>query len=445
MPQPPDPTLLRQWAGSLTGPLVLPGDEAYDAARVVWNRAIDRRPAAIVRCADAQDVARTIEFARTRDLLLAVRSGGHSQAGLGTCSDGLVLDLSSFRGVGVDPVARTCRVAAGARVADVMDATKRFGLLTPMGGCPDVGVGGLTLGGGENFLMAKHGAVCDNVLSADVVLANGRVVTASDLNEPDLFWAIRGGNGNFGVVTSFTYRLYEIPEVLSGELVFPIADARETMRRYRELMADAPDGLSTSGGLSPIPHGPMFFFSICFCGDHAEGDALLERWVEQLRPDSHNVEWAPYSSDLSVPAAPSVGTGRFLPELSDPVIDTLADAMTKAPATASAIWNDFHGAVTRVPIEAMAFPLRQPGFDLFLSVPWTTTEERDDAIEWSTRLSTSLAPFSRGVYVNNLNETEARRVPEAYGPQYERLRVIKAKYDPENFFRLNHNIRPAGR
>jgi len=442
MPQPPDSAKLRRWAGILTGPVVLPADDAYDSARVVWNRAIDRRPAAIVRCADADDVARTIEFARSHDVLLAVRSGGHSQAGLGTCSDGLVLDLSSFRSVGVDADARTCRVAAGARVADVMDATKQFGLLTPMGGCPDVGVGGLTLGGGENFLMAKHGAVCDNLLSADVVLADGRLVTASDADEPDLFWAIRGGGGNFGVVTSLTYRLYAISEVLSGELTFPLTAARESMLRYRDLMADAPDGLSTSGGLTPVPR-PTFFISICFCGARAEGDALLARWLKRLQPEKHNVEWGPYSSELSVPAAPSVGTGRFLPDLSDAVIELLADALTTAPAPTSAVWNDFHGAVTRVPLDAMAFPLRQRGFDLFMSVPWTTGEERDTAIEWSTQLSRGLGPFSRGVYVNNLNESEAGRVREAYGPHYERLKVIKAKYDPDNFFRVNHNIRPA--
>jgi FAD/FMN-containing dehydrogenase len=444
MPQPLDSAKLRQWAGILTGPVVLPADDAYDSARIVWNRAIDRRPAGIVRCADADDVARTIEFARMHDVLLAVRSGGHSQAGLGTCSDGLVLDLSSFRSVGVDAEARTCRVAAGARVVDVMDATARLGLLTPMGGCPDVGVSGLTLGGGENFLMPTHGAVCDNLLSADVVLADGRLVTTSDAHEPDLFWAIRGGSGNFGVVTSLTYRLYAVPEVLSGELAFPVAAARESILRYRDLMVDAPDGLTTSGGLTPIPHGPTFFVSICFCGARAEGDALLARWLDRLQPEKHNIEWGPYSSELSVPAAPSVGTGRFLPELSDSVIDVLADAFTNAPVPTSAVWNDFHGAVTRVPLDATAFPLRQRGFDLFLSIPWTTEAERDRAIEWSTELSTNLAPFSRGVYVNNLNETEADRVPEAYGPHYERLRAIKATYDPDNFFRVNHNIRPAG-
>jgi hypothetical protein len=385
-------------------------------------------------------VLRTIEFARASALRLAVRSGGHSQAGHGTCEGGIVLDLGGFRGVRVDPVARVARVAAGSRVLDVMDATQAFGLLTPMGGCPDVGVGGLTLGGGENFLMAKYGAVCDNLLSAELVLNDGRLVTASAQEHPDLFWAIRGGSGNFGVATSFEYRTYAVDDVLFGQLVFPVADARDAMMRYRELIADAPDELSTSGGLSPIPHGPMFFIALCYCGDRREGDRLAARWVERLRPKEQTVQWARYSSELSVPAAPSVGTGRFLPELSDPVIEILAGAMTTAPAAASAVWNEFHGAVTRVPLDATAFPLRHSGIDLFISVPWENPGERDGAIDWSSRLAADLAPFAHGVYVNNLNETEADRVREAYGPNYERLATIKAKYDLENFFRVNHNI-----
>jgi len=444
MPQPPDAAALRAWAGTLTGPVILPDDDAFDAARVVWNRAIDRRPAAIARVADVDDVVRTLEFARAQELQLAVRSGGHSQAGHGTCDGGIVLDLGGFRNVSVDPRARVARVAAGSRVIDVMDATQRVGLLTPMGGCPDVGVGGLTLGGGENFLMAKYGAVCDNVLSADVVLSDGRVMTADEQTHADLFWALRGGGGNFGIVTAFEYRTQPVVEVLSGQLIFPVVAAREAMLRYRDLLADVPDEFSTSGGLSPIPDGPMFFISVCHCGPRRDGDRLIERWIERLRPEIQTVKWAPYSSELSVPAAPSVGTGRFLTELSDPVVEMLAAAMITGPPMASAVWNDFHGAVTRVPLDAMAFPLRQRGFDLFISVPWETQAARQVAIDWSSQLADALAPYSHGVYVNNLNETEADRVRDAYGPHYDRLAAIKARYDPDNVFRVNHNIRPGG-
>jgi hypothetical protein len=443
MPQPLDTDTLRQWADTLTGPVILRGDTAFDAARVVWNRAIDQQPAAIARVADVADVVRTLEFVRAHDLLLAVRSGGHSQAGHGTCDAGIVLDLGGGRSVAVDTGTRVARVAAGTRVIDVMDATQRSGLLTPMGGCPDVGVGGLTLGGGENFLMAKYGAVCDNLLSAQVVLSDGRVVTASEQEHPDLFWAIRGGSGNFGVVTSFDYRMHAVREVLSGQLIFPVVAAREAILRYRELMTDVPDELSTSGGLSPIPDGPMFFVSICYCGRREDGDHLVARWIERLQPEIQTVKWAPYSSELSVPAAPSVGTGRFLPELSDQVIEILASAMTVAPPSASAVWNDFHGAVTRVPLDATAFPLRHRGFDFFISVPWESAPARQAAVDWSSQFANALAPYSQGVYVNNLNETEAARVPEAYGPHYDRLAAIKARYDPDNVFRVNHNITPA--
>ncbi len=444
MAQPLDSITLRRWAGTVTGPVILPGDEAFDAARVVWNRAIDVHPAAIVRCAGADDVASTIEFARMHGAPLAVRSGGHSQAGHGTCDGGIVLDLGSLRGVIVDRDAGIARVAAGARVIDVLDATQPFGLLTPMGGCPAVGVGGLTLGGGENFLMAKYGAVCDNLVSAEIVLSDGRLIRASDEEHSDLFWAIRGGSGNFGVVTAFDYRLRDVSEVLSGELVFPAVAAGEAMKRYRDLMRDVPDELSTSGGLSPLPDGAMFFLSICFCGDREDGDRIVRHWIEHLAPEKNTVKWAPYSSELSVPPAPSVGTGRFLTALPDRAIDIFAAAMAVAPERASAVWNDFHGAVTRVPLEATAFPLRRRGFDTFISVPWETGDDRVAAIDWSSQLADELEPFSRGVYVNNLNETEAHRVPEAYGPNYDRLAAIKAAYDPDNVFRVNHNIRPAG-
>jgi len=445
MAQPPDSATLRGWAGTLSGPLILPGDAAFNAARVVWNRAIDVHPAAIVRCADVGDVVRTIEFARTSDLPLAVRSGGHSQAGHGTCADGIVLDLGSFRSVDVDRAAGLVRVTGGARVLDVLDALQPFGLLTPMGGCADVGVGGLTLGGGENFLMAKYGAVCDNLLSAEIVLSDGRLVRASEREFPDLFWAIRGGGGNFGVATSFEYRLHAVSEVLSGELVFPVVAAGDALRRYRDLVSDAPDELSTSGGLSPIPDGPMFFLSLCYCGEREDGDRLVRRWLERLAPEKENVKWGPYASELSVPAAPSVGTGRFLAGFPDRAIDIFTAAATVAPERASAVWNDFHGAVTRVPVAATAFPLRQRGFDLFISVPWETDADRAAAIDWSSQLANELKPFSRGVYMNNLNETEADRVPDAYGPHYERLAAIKAIYDPDNFFRVNHNIRPVAK
>ena len=428
----------------MRGQVIVPGDPIYDSARLVWNRAADRHPAAIVRCADADDVRRAVEGARSRQLPLAVRSGGHSQAAFGVCDGGVVVDLSALRAIAVDRDRRVARVASGARVADVLDATLAHGLATPMGGCPDVGVGGLTLGGGENFLMATYGAVCDNVLAAGVVVADGRVLTASAEDHADLFWAIRGGGGNFGIVTWFDYQLHPVIDVLSGMLLFPISRAADTLRRYRDLMATVPDALETSGGLTFREGEPVFFLALCHCGGRRDGEAVVRRWQSALQSESDTVSWSPYSADLVVPAARSTGTGIFLPALSDEAIDALAAAMPLAPPSATATWNDFHGAVTRVPRDAMAFPLRERGFDLFISAPWEDEPGRRAAVAWVEDLHRALAPLGRGVYVNNLNADEAHRIRDAYGSQYDRLAATKAVYDPGNVFRVNHNIPPAG-
>jgi FAD/FMN-containing dehydrogenase len=441
--EPLDPLLLREWAATLDGPVILPEDAAFDAARQVWNRGIARRPAAILRCGGTDDIVRAIEFATTRGLTMAVRSGGHSQAGHGTCDGGLVLDVGGLRSVEVDVAGRIARVASGARVIDVMAATQPHGLVTPMGGCPSVGVGGLTLGGGENFLMGRHGAVCDNLLSADIVTADGRVLTASAGEHADLFWAIRGGSGNFGVVTSLSYRLYAIGEVLSGQLMFPVSRAADTMRRYRDLMRSIPDDLETSGGLTWVSGEPVFFVAICFCGDRAAGDRFVDAWRTALDPQDDTIKWGPYSGELDVPAAPSVGTGLFLPRLDEEVIDAFASAVADAPPQANAVWNDFHGAVTRVAADETAFPLRNQGFDTFISVPWEGAEARRRATDWMDRLAGALRPFGHGVYVNNLNEHEGSRVREAYAGNYDRLARVKRRYDPLNVWHVNHNIPPA--
>lgn len=442
---PLDPDALRRWAATLTGIVVLPRDPSYDEQRRVWNRAIDRRPAVIVQCATPGDVLRTIDLARTHGMPLAVRGGGHSQAGHGVRDRAVLLDLSGLCAIDVDRERRVVRAGGGARGGAVLEACGRHGLATPMGGCPEVGVGGLTLGGGENFLMSTHGAVCDNVLAATVATADGRLLTASADQHPDLFWAIRGGGGNFGVVTAFEYRLHPIADVLSGQFLFPVARARETMRRYRDLMQEVPDALTTSGGLTSTADQRAFFIAICAAGDRRASERIVERWRSSLAAAQDTIRWAPYSGDLVVPAAPSAGSGVFLPELRDEVIDTLASAMADAPPIATAAWNDFHGAVTRVALDATAFPLRRPGFDFFANAAWAGDDAAGQtaARAWIDRLFTLLHPFGGGAYVNNLNETEARRIPDAYGANYARLGRIKAQYDSVNLFDGNHNIPPA--
>jgi FAD/FMN-containing dehydrogenase len=437
---PLDPAALRRWASTIKGAVILPGDIAYEDGRRVWNLAVDRRPAAIVRCAGPDDILRTVELVGQYGLPLAIRSGGHSQAGHGVVEGGVVADLGSLRAIDVDPDQRRVRVASGARGRDVLAATEAHGLVTPMGGCPDVGVGGLTLGGGENFLMARFGAVCDNVVGAQVVTADGQLLTAHDGEHADLFWALRGGGGNFGVVVSFDYQLHDVGELLSGQFLFPVSRAAETMKRYRDLMDDPADELETSAGLTP--DSSSFFLALTISGDRSEAERLAARWGDALRPADENLKWSTYSAGMVVPPAASTGSGVFLPEMSDDVIAVLAAAMTSAPPAATVVWNDFHGAVTRVARDATAFPLRRRGYDLFLNAPWTSAESQARAFGWIADVRRALRPFGSGVYVNNLTDDEADRIPEAYGENYARLAAIKRKYDPENVFRRNHNIAP---
>jgi hypothetical protein len=434
---------LRHLASTLDGHVVLPEDAAYDEARQVWNRAVDRRPAAIVRCASVDDVRRGLEFAETQRIEIAVRSGGHSQAGHGVADGALVLDLRGLNRVTVDPPSLSARVEGGAIVSELMTALRPYGLVTPTGGCPDVGLGGLTLGGGENMLMARYGAVCDNVLATELVLADGRLVVANSREHPDLFWAVRGGGGNFGIATRFEYQLVRHASMLSGLLYFPVVRTAEVLRIYRDLMVQAPDELQTAGGLMGTPDGLTLMVSFCYCGVLAEGGRIADRWRKALRPTKDTLQAGPYTSEFSMGAGPSAGGGVFLPELSDAVIDVLASSYPTAPPDASAVWNDFHGAVTRVPIDATAFSLRRPGFDLFISAPWQDAEGRKRTLAWVRGLHDSLQAHARGVYVNNLEDEGEARVHEAYGPNYARLARVKAQYDPRNVFHVNQNIPPA--
>ena len=433
---------LRHLASTLEGIVVLPDDVAYDEARQVWNRAADRRPAAIVRCASVDDIRRGLEFAVMNRLEIAVRSGGHSQAGHGVADDAIVLDLRGLNRVVIDPTLMSVRVEGGTIVSELMTTWRPLGLVTPTGGCPDVGLGGLTLGGGENMLMARFGAVCDNVLTTEVLLADGRLVAANPREHADLFWAIRGGGGNFGIVTSFEYQLFRLDFVLSGLLYFPVSRTADVLHVYRNLIAAAPDELQTAGGLMSTPHGAALIVSFCYCGALAHGERIADRWRKWLRPTKDTVQAGPYTAEFSMGDGPSAGGGAFLPELSDVVIDVLASSYPNAPPGASAMWNDFHGAVTRVPIEATAFPLRRRGFDLFISAPWQDGEWRK-ARAWVRDLHNSLQPHAEGVYVNNLEDEGEVRVREAYGSNYTRLSRVKAQYDPHNVFHVNQNIPPA--
>jgi FAD binding domain-containing protein/berberine-like enzyme len=442
---PADAALVRQWASTLRGRVVLPADVAYETDRQVWNRSVDRHPAFIVHCADVQDVQRAVEFGRSHGLLTAVRSGGHSQAGHSTCDGGMIIDVGEMKDIHVDTTNRVARVTAGARVRDLLNATSPTGLATPTGGCPDVGIGGLTLGGGENVLSAKYGMVCDNVVSAQVVTADGRILMANKDQNADLFWAIRGGSGNFGVVTSFEYRLYPLTTLLEGSFSIPLSRARDGLRGYRDYMHSAPDELTTFGVFIPRPQGSVLTIGGSYCGEPANGARAFEQLGAALGSlNGRNVRSVPYAATFVLPAAPSLGSGGFLPNLTDDLAAVLIALFQAAPSGATVLWNDYHGAITRVPMGDAAFPLREPGFSIAAWASWAAPSNRPAVLEWVTRFRSEIRPFTRGVYVNDLDDEGEARAREAYGANYVRLAAIKAKYDPTNFFHLNQNIKPQG-
>jgi FAD/FMN-containing dehydrogenase len=448
--------------GTLRGEACFPGDPGYDAARTIWNAMIDRRPAAVIRAAGAADVRRAVRLASEHGLLLAVRGGGHNIAGNAVCDGGLLLDLTPMRSVRIDPAARTARVEPGATLGDFDREAQAFGLATPLGINSTTGVAGLTLGGGFGWLSRKHGLTVDNLLSADVVTAEGELLHASERENPDLFWAVRGGGGNFGVVTSFEYRLHPVgPEVLAGLVVHPAAGARELLDGYRRLAAQAPDELSAwvvlrkappLPFLAPEVHGTeVLLFAVCWSGDLEAGRRALAPLRGLGSPHADVIAPVPYVAwqaafdPLLAPGSRNYWKSHDLTALPDGAIDVLLDHAGRLPTPECEVFIVHLGAaVNRVPVDATAYPHRDVEFVLNVHTRWS--EPADDArcVAWARRLFDALAPHATGgVYVNFMPEDEAQRVHGAYGPNYSRLAQLKAKYDPGNLFRLNQNVPPA--
>jgi FAD/FMN-containing dehydrogenase len=445
------------------GPVILPADPGYDAARAIWNGAIDRSPACIARCTGVADVVAAVRFARERDLLVAVRSGGHGVGGHAVCDGGLVIDLSPMKGIRVDPARRTARAEAGVLWGELDRETQLHGLATVGGIVTHTGIAGLTLGGGIGWLMRKHGATVDNLLSADVVTAQGETVTASDEENPDLFWAIRGGGGNFGVVTSFEYRLHPIgPIVLAGPVFYPLEDAPELLRFYREFIAAAPDELTTIFELSVAPpapflpeevHGkPIVWVGACYAGSPDEGAEVVRPLKQFGRPIVDLLEPKPYTALQSMfdPMVPH-GWHRYwksveLPPLTDAAIDTLVEHASAITSPRSyCIVFQLGGALGRVGEDEMAFSQRDAAHNVNINAVWT--EEDPDAerhIAWARDFFDAMQPHAGGrVYLNFLGEEGGNRVRQAYCARtYERLVELKRTYDSSNFFRLNQNIEP---
>ncbi|HZQ93669.1 MAG TPA: FAD-binding oxidoreductase [Candidatus Sulfotelmatobacter sp.] len=427
--------------------MITPEAGEYEAARLVFNRAFDRHPALIVRCAGSSDVARALDFAQARNLPLAVRAGGHSRVGFSMCDGGVVIDLSAMKRVDVDPAKRVARVGAGALVRDLDEATQRFGLATTSGGCPTVGVAGLTLGGGEGRLMEKYGAACDNLLSAQVVTVDGRQVGASQTSNSDLFWAIRGGGGNFGVVTALEYQLHPVGEVLSGALMYPVGHIPEFLQAFVKFLSAAPDEMDAFAQLLPSAGGVRLKIDVCYSGDPRMGNDLV-RPLRALKPQDDSVEIMSYlkaqsaGGFLLAPIA-HFQTNLFLRELTGAAIAAVATAINNAPARCKLIIVPLRGAVTRVKLSDTAFALREPGYEIDMTGTWSTPAEKADAVRWVEATRDALQSFAHGVYVNQLGDTSDQLVRSSYGPNYARLVQIKKKYDPNNVLRLNQNIPPG--
>jgi hypothetical protein len=445
-PGPVDAGAIRKLASGVEGRVITPESADYDSARLVFNRAFDRRPALIVRCAGPSDVARALDFAQARNLQLAVRAGGHSRIGYGVCDGGVVIDLSGLRRVEVDAKRRVARAQAGALVRDLDEATQRWGLATTSGGCPTVGLAGFTLGGGEGRLMEKYGAACDNLLSARVVTVDGKQVEASAASYPDLFWAIRGGGGNFGVVTSLEYQLHPLGDVFAGSLSYPPGRIPELLQAFARFLAAAPDEMDALAQLWPSEQGPRLKIDLCYCGDPRTGADMI-RPLRALEPQQDSARVMPYleaqaaGGFLQTPVA-HFQTNLFLRELSEGAVSAIAAAIGQAPARCKVIVVPLRGAVSRVSVGETAFSLRQPGFEIDMTGVWNSVAEKAEVVRWVEAARDSLRPSASGVYVNQLGDTSDQLVRSGYGPNFARLVELKKKYDPRNVLRLNQNIRP---
>jgi len=448
---------LREQVG---GDVVAPGDEAYDEARTVYNAMIDRRPAVVIRCANVSDVVAAVNYARENGLDLAVRGGGHSVPGFGTCEDGVVIDLSGIRNVTVDAKSRTARAEGGATWGDFNDATHAHGLATTGGIISTTGVGGLTLGGGIGYLARGFGLSCDNLISADVVTADGRSVVASEDENADLFWALRGGGGNFGVVTSFEFRLHPVETIYGGPMFFEVEDAAAVLRFYREFIADAPEefgGFPAWQIAPPLPfipedrHGDTFLaFVACWAGPVDQGEAMLKPLHDVAPVVAEHVGEMPYPAlnsafdALVPPGLQHYWKANFVTELSDAAIDAHLEHGPKVPVVNSTVHiYPINGACHRVASDATAFAYRDANFAPVIAGMWPDPAQNEANIRWVRDYYDATAPLSQeGGYINFMAGDDQDRIKANYRGNYDRLVQVKRTYDPDNLFHLNQNIRP---
>ena len=447
-----DEKAIADLSARFSGVLLRPGEFGYDDARKIHNGMIDRRPALIARCLGSADVADAVNFARAHGIELAVRGGGHNVAGRAVCDGGLMLDLSLMKGIHVDPVRRTARAQGGVTWREFNRETQLHGLATTGGVISTTGIAGLTLGGGLGWLMAKYGLATDNLLSAEVITASGEVVRTSADENANLFWALRGGGGNFGVVSWFEYRLHAVGQVTSGLVAYPFERARDVLRFFREITSALPDELTIFGGLLHAPDGTrLAVIMVCHCGPVGDAEVAVQSIKRFGTPVMDTIGATTYEAantmlDAGFPrGALNYWKSSLIAELSDQAIETLISRFAACPSPMSAlVLEHIHGAATRVGINETAFPHRRGGYQLLVVSQWLEPADNARNIAWARESYDAMQPyFTRGRYVNYLGEDEGEDAVEAaYGPNIQRLRTLKAKYDPMNLFHLNQNIRP---
>ena len=451
-----------QFKARLRGQLLVPADSGYEAARQIWNAMIERRPALIVQCAGVADVKEAVAFARDQNLLLALRGGGHNIAGNALCSNGLMLDLSKMKSVRIDAGQRLAYVEGGATLADFDHEAQAFGLATPLGINSTTGVAGLTLGGGFGWLSRKHGLTVDNLLGADVITAAGELVHASNTEHADLFWALRGGGGNFGVVTMFQYQLHPVgPEVLTGLLVYPLEQARNVLTQYRDFVAAMPDDLSVWAVLRhapPLPflapevHGTkVLVLPVFYAGKIDEGRRLIETLRSFGQPCGEHIGTQPYAAwqqtfdPLLAPGARNYWKSHNFAALGNDAIGAIIDNANNLASPQCEIFIGLLGGqASRVKPDATAYAHRDALYVMNVHARWDDPADDAKCVSWARDVFAATTPYATGgVYVNFLTEDETARVGAAYGQNHQALTRVKKKYDPQNLFRQNQNIPPA--
>ena len=452
---------IQEFSESLSQPLIMPIDPEYDEARSVWNGMVDNRPAMIAKCTNVEDIKKCVNFAQSPDLLVSIKGGGHNVAGRAVCDGGLMIHLSQMNAVRVDPVKKRVKVESGATIGELDRETQKFGLATPVGIVSKTGIAGLTLGGGNGYLSRKHGLTIDNLLSVEMVTANGDFISASETENPDPFWALRGGGGNFGVVTSFEFKLHNIgPEIMAAQIFYPIENAKQVLKFYRDFTSHEADELAGYALIVKIPPADPFPEAFQgktaiavlagYAGNLDDGKAALEPLKNFGNPILRVITPMPYlalqtSFDQNAPnGLRNYWKAHYMDDLTDEAIDVLVEHTRHFPGVFSAVgFEPFGGAINRVEESATAFPQRNASYILGIFSGWIEAEDDEKNITWTRELYDKMTPFtSGGVYSNYLDKDDSNKVSASFGKNYSRLQKVKNKYDPNNFFKLNQNIIP---